>query len=142
MSAYTDQANFGHYGQGVTMEPVVSDVFGHFGMGVTLATNFLLSVTDEKGAPVDTGISYTLSYYDPATGQSVMLTLYHNPAVPYQATLPEGQPIAFTLVGTSRYKPGQTATFTIATNTYGVLTVKLAYPAGSTYAVLTRKRIF
>jgi hypothetical protein len=132
----------GHVGLGVVLTPVVSDVFGHFGVGITLATNFLLVVLDESGAPVDRGTNYTLSYYDPQSGQQVELQLVHNPSVPYQTSLPENQLITFTLTGTSRYLPNQTASTTIAPNTYGFLQIKLDYPPSSVYATLIRKRLF
>ncbi|MBD2769692.1 hypothetical protein IC235_17520 [Hymenobacter sp. BT664] len=142
MSEYTDAlaaGKVGHYGFGVQMTPVASDVFGHFGFGVTLATNFLLVVLDEFGSPVDAGTSYTLDYYDPVTGQQNTLPLFHNPAVPYQATLPENQPIVFALTGSNRYAAGQTAQMTIAPNQFGVLQIRLSYPVGSVYVRITRK---
>ena len=142
MTTYADAlaaGQVGHYGFGIQMEPVASDVFGHFGFGVTLATNFLLVVLDEFGSPVDAGTNYTLSYYDPGTGQQNTLPLFHNPAVPYQATLPENQPIDFALIGSNRYAAGQTAQLIIAPNAFGVLQINLTYPVGSVFARVTRK---
>lgn len=143
MSEYTNHVNLegnGHAGFGVQLQPVGSDVFGHFGIGVTLATNFLLVVLDINGSPVDANLGYTLSYYNPASGQTDVLTLLHNPSIPYQGTLPENQLITFTLGSGSRYLLSSTPSITIGTNTFGVLRVQLAYPPGTVYACLIRKR--
>lgn len=144
MSNYSDAANAGEngfFGQGLGLRSVVSDVFGHFGAGVTLGTNFLLVVLDSAGRPVDAGLSYAISYFNPATGQQVTLPLIHNPGLPYQSNLPENQPVDFILTPGSRYLIARNYSVTIGPSAFSVLRVQLDYPAGTVYARITKKRL-
>lgn len=147
MSTYQEQletGKTGNSGVGVQFKPAASDVFGHSGVGVVLGTNFLLVVLDQLGKPVDAGLPYTLTYFNPISNQTVVIPLLHNPAIPYQANLPTEQVITFALdaVNSGRYAAGQEFSIIIQANATGVLSVRLAYPSGTVYAHLIRKRLF
>jgi hypothetical protein len=134
--AYDPDSIDGHTGIGAVVQPIVSDVEGHFGTGFVLATNILLDVKDQLGNAVKRGTQYTLTVTE--TGGTVTtITVLHDPAVPYQETLPDNATVVFSLTGSTLYA-NFSLPFTILPNALVVKRVRLNFL--ELYARITKKR--
>ncbi|MES2730035.1 MAG: hypothetical protein V4621_08095 [Pseudomonadota bacterium] len=127
----------GNQGFGFGLKPAVADVEGHFGAGFVLGINLTLDVQTVANLPAPRNLPYSLSYINPADGQPVLISISHDPGVPFQELLPED--VAVTLdIPASLLFFSFSQTFVIVANTQVVIRPRLQFLEA--YARITKKR--
>jgi hypothetical protein len=126
------QTQFNGFGFGVNN--VLSGIEGGFGFGFGLGTNLTLDVQTVILSPIARNLPYSLSYTDPADSTLKTISIIHDPAVPFQAKLPENVLITLTVPDSALYQ-ALSMSITIAPNTAPVLRPRLSFK--NAYARIT-----